>query len=134
MRPLIFAASVVAAILVGRQASAQNSPSTAERDQMAGKSLAPSDAAGPWTLERDGRSLCVITLGSEKSGQGYRVRGSDACQGALPATPAAWEPTDHGMKLVDGQGQTVIAFGRWSDSLLVSPLHGEQSLQLRRGR
>jgi Protease inhibitor Inh len=133
MRPSIFASGVAAAILLSGPAFAQNTPATAERDQMAGKPLAPSDATGPWTLEKDGMSLCVITLGREKVAQGYRLSAGDSCQHALPATPAAWTPTDHGMKLVDGSGQTVMAFGRWSDSLLVSPLHGETSLQLRRG-
>ena len=133
MRRSVFAAGAAAAILVGGPVFAQNTPATAERDQMAGKPLAPSEAAGPWTLEKDGRSLCVITLGREKSGQGYHVDAGNSCQGSLPATPAAWEPTDHGMKLVDGQGQTVMTFGRWSDSLLVASQHSEQSLQLRRG-
>lgn len=134
MNSLILATGAAAAILVSGPVLAQNSPATAERDQMAGKSLAPSGATGPWTLEKNGVSLCVITLGSDKVAQGYRLSGADSCQNALPTTPAAWAPTGHGMKLVDSGGQTVVAFGRWSDSLLVSPLHGQQSLQLRRGR
>jgi hypothetical protein len=127
MKPSILAAGAAAAILMG-------GPAVAAPDHMAGVSLAPSDAAGPWTLENNGRSLCVLTLGSEKVTGGYRVNAGDACQGGLPATPAAWEPTNHGMKLVGADGQTVMTFNRWSDSLLVSPLHGESSLQLRRGR
>ncbi|HEX4742388.1 MAG TPA: AprI/Inh family metalloprotease inhibitor [Caulobacteraceae bacterium] len=133
MRPSILATGVAAAILMSGLASAQNTTATAERDQMAGKPLALSEAAGPWTLEKDGMSLCVITLGREKIAQGYRLSTRNSCEHALAATPAAWAPTDHGMKLIDGGGQTVMTFGRWSDSLLVSPLHGEQSLQLRRG-
>lgn len=133
MNASIFAAGAVAAILMGGPAFAQNTPATAERDQMAGKPLAPAEAAGPWTLEKDGMSLCVITLGREKVAQGYRLSAGDSCQHALPATPAAWTPTDHGMKFVDSSGQTVMTFGRWSDSLLVTRLHGQQSLQLRRG-
>jgi Protease inhibitor Inh len=133
MKSSVFAAGLAAAILMSGPAPAQNTPATAERDQMAGKPLALSDAAGPWTLEKDGMSLCVITLGREKVAQGYRLSAGDSCQHALPAMPTAWTPTDHGMKFVDSGGQTVMTFGRWSDSLLVSPLHGEQSLQLRRG-
>ena len=133
MRSSIFAARAAVAVVISGPAFAQNTPSTAERDQMAGKTLAPSEASGPWTLEKDGMSLCVITLGPQKVAQGYRLSAQNSCQGALPTAPAAWLPTDHGMKLVDGSGQTVMTFGRWSDSLLVSPLHGQQSLQLRRG-
>jgi Protease inhibitor Inh len=126
MKPSILAAGAAAVLLRGVAIAAP--------DHMAGMSLAPSDAAGPWTLENNGRSLCVLTLGSEKVGAGYRVSAGESCQGDLPATPAAWEPTDHGMKLVGADGQTVMTFNRWSDSLLVSSLHGETSLQLRRGR
>jgi hypothetical protein len=133
MRSSILATGLAVAILMGGPASAQNTPASAERDQMAGKSLAPGEASGPWTLAKDGMTLCVITLGREKVARGYRVSAGDSCQHALPATPAAWVPTDHGMKLVDSGGQTVMTFGRWSDSLLVSPLHDQQSLQLRRG-
>lgn len=133
MRPSVLAAGVAAAILAGAPAFAQDTPPSAVHDHMAGKPLSPSDASGPWTLEKDGMSLCVITLAREKVTQGYRLSVGNSCQGALPATPAAWVPTEHGMKLVDGGGQTMMTFSRWSDSLLVSPLHGEQSLQLRRG-
>jgi hypothetical protein len=127
MKPATLAATAAAAIVMSAAA-------LAVADPMTGKPLAPSDAAGPWTLENNGRSLCVLSLGQEKAGAGFSLKGGDACQGSLPATPAAWSPTDHGMALLGSDGQTLMTFSRWSDSLLVSPLHGEQSLQLRRGR
>jgi hypothetical protein len=127
MKRSIFAAGAVAAILMGGSAAAA-------QDRMAAQPLAPPEAAGPWTLENNGRSLCVLTLGREKVSEGYRLSAGDSCQRELPATPAAWAPTDRGMKLVGPDGQTVMTFNRWSDSLLVSPIQGENSLQLRRGR
>jgi hypothetical protein len=103
-------------------------------DHDAGVPLAPSDAAGPWTLEDNGRSLCVITLGAQKVGDvGYGVRAPADCQPNLPGSPAAWTPTDHGMKLVSADGQTLLAFGRWSDSLFVTGPNSPTNLQLRRG-
>jgi len=64
------------------------------------------------------------------------LRGSDdvvkACEKHIGHAQMA--PTADGMKLVGADGQTVVAFGRWSNSLFVTSPGSGVSLQLRRGR
>jgi len=107
-------------------------PSLAQ-DHETGTPLQPQEAAGGWTLESAGRSICRVTLGQEKAGPGYAAKADAACGSALPGQPAAWQPTADGMRLVDAGGQPLISFGRWSNSLFVSRQSSGVDLQLRRG-
>ena len=102
-------------------------------DHEAGVPLAPAEAAGVWTVESGGRSICTVTLSAEKSGPGYGARASGACGDALKGTPAAWTSTGDGMALVDASGQSLIRFNRWSNSLFVSHTSSGVDVQLRRG-
>jgi hypothetical protein len=103
-------------------------------DEQAGVPLAPGDAAGVWTLEAQGRSICVLKLGAEKTRTGaYKVDAPPSCGDVLPASLAGWWPDPDGMSLVDANGQSLISFGRWSNSLLVSHRSSGVDLQLRRG-
>lgn len=128
MRPLISAAGVAAAIALSANGVA------VAADEEAGVSLAPSEAAGAWTLESQGRSICVLKLGAEKTGAGaYKLAAPANCGDALPAGVAGWSPSPDGMNLVDADGRTLIGFGRWSNSLLVSHQTSGVDVQLRRG-
>jgi hypothetical protein len=103
-------------------------------DEQAGVPLAPGDAAGAWTLEAQGRPICVLKLGAEKTRTGaYKVDAPPSCGDILPAGLAGWWPDPDGMSLVDANGQSLISFGRWSNSLLVSHRSSGVDLQLRRG-
>jgi hypothetical protein len=96
--------------------------------------LAPGEAAGSWTLESQGHSICVLKLGGEKAREGaYKVDAPANCGDALPTGVVGWTPSPHGMNLVDASGQTLIGFGRWSNSLLVSHQSSGDDVQLRRG-
>jgi hypothetical protein len=100
----------------------------AAEDNQAGTPLVPADAAGPWTVSAGGRDLCVLTLGRDRS-----VRAPTACADALPAQPTAWQTTADGMRLIGPGGAPLIAFNRWSNSLLVSHRASGVDVQLRRG-
>jgi hypothetical protein len=105
-------------------------------DAEAGVPLTPNEAAGAWTLESDGRGLCQITLGQARaraSSMVYSARASESCAGALPGPVAGWTPTSDGMALVQPDGQTLINFGRWSNSLFVAHRSSGKDLQLQRG-
>lgn len=102
-------------------------------DHEAGVPLTPAEAAGAWVLETGGHSLCALTLGTAKAPGGYAVKRAADCTGDLSAQPVAWAPTAHGMKLVGANGQTVLGFGRWSNSLFVSHRNSGDDVQLRRG-
>jgi hypothetical protein len=103
-------------------------------DHEAGVPLSPSEAAGAWTLETGGHSICVVKLGTAKvAGGAFRVEAPASCGADLPAGVAGWAPSDHGMNLVDAGGQTLIGFGRWSNSLLVSHQSSGVDVQLKRG-
>ena len=103
-------------------------------DEQAGVPLAPGEAAGAWTLESQGRSICVLKLGAEKTKEGaYKVDAPASCGDALPAGLAGWWPDPGGMSLVDANGQSLVSFGRWSNSLLVSHQTSGADIQLRRG-
>jgi hypothetical protein len=106
----------------------------AAEDNEAGVPLTPAEAAGAWTLDAGSRPACVLTLGTQKVGAGYAVKAGSDCAGVLSATPAAWLPTADGMKLVTADGQTLIGFNRWSNSLFVSHRASGKDVQLRRGK
>ncbi|HWE99299.1 MAG TPA: AprI/Inh family metalloprotease inhibitor [Caulobacteraceae bacterium] len=115
-------------------AAALASPAIAQTgDHEAGVPLTPAEAAGAWVLESGGHSLCALTLGTAKTGGGYAVKRAADCTGNLPGQPVAWAPTGDGMKLVSASGQTVLAFGRWSNSLFVAHRSSGVDVQLRRG-
>jgi hypothetical protein len=106
----------------------------ATEDNEAAVSLSPSEAAGAWTLETGGHSICVVKLGTQKlAGGAYKAEAPPNCGSDLPAGVAGWTPSAHGMDLVDADGRTLIGFGRWSNSLLVSHPSSGQDVQLRRG-
>jgi len=127
MRVWMIAAAMTGAALISLK------PAVAA-DNQAGVPLAPADAAGPWTLETGGHAICTLTLGSQKAGAaGYVVKAPPACGGALPANTAAWAPEGDGMKFVSADGQRLIGFGRWSNSLFVAHRASGEDVQLKRG-
>jgi len=128
MRPEVMAGLTAAALLAFAQAARAE-------DNQAGLPLAPSDAAGPWTLASGGRDLCVITLTARKTrGGAYAANAPATCGADLPSAVAGWQPTADGMQLVGAHGARVIGFNRWSNSLFVSHRASGVDLQLRRGR
>jgi hypothetical protein len=96
-------------------------------DNQAGTPLDPAEAAGAWTVEAGGRSLCTLTLGPDKS-----VKAASSCGSVLPGTPVNWAPTANGMNLLAADGRTLMGFGRWSNSLLVAHRSSGGDIQLRR--
>jgi hypothetical protein len=104
------------------------------RDQV-GTPLAVSDAAAQgWTLETQGRAICKVSLSAHPAGNGvYSADVPVACGQTLPAGVAGWKPVTDGAALVDAQGQVLIDFNRWSNSLLVSHRSSGVDIQLRRG-
>jgi hypothetical protein len=120
-------ASLIVCGLAGAFLLAGASFAVAE-DNEAGVPLTPAEAAGAWTVSSGGKDLCVLTLGA-----GHTAKISQSCGDAIPAGPTAWAPTRDGMQLTDAQGQPVIAFHRWSNSLFVSHRASGVDIQLRRG-
>jgi hypothetical protein len=103
-------------------------------DNQAGLPLSPADAAGAWTLESAGASICTVKLSAQKAGSaGFRVDAPAACDQVLPAGAVAWTPTADGMALNGSDGKVLIAFNRWSNSLFVSHRASGTDLQLKRG-
>jgi len=127
-----FAAMGLVTALFGGEAAAQNGLG----DDQAGIPLKPADAAAqPWTLEDQGRSLCVVRHeGVEVGAGGYKVDISPDCGGSLPAGVAAWEPLTDGAAFVGPDGRVLVHFSRWSNSLLVANRRDGFDVQLRRGR
>ena len=123
----------LAAVLSGGPVSAQDMNALA-RDQV-GMPLAPADAAAQgWTLETRGHSICKVRLGAAAVSKGvYRADVPADCGQTLPAGVVGWRPVTDGAALVDGQGQVLIDFNRWSNSLLVSHRSDGVDIQLRRG-
>jgi Protease inhibitor Inh len=119
--------------LAGGAASAQDMNAMA-RDQV-GMPLAISDAAAQgWTMETAGHSVCKVMLGAQALSKDlYRVDIPAECGQVLPGGVAGWRPVTDGAALVDGQGQILIDFDRWSNSLLVSHQSNGVDIQLRRG-
>lgn len=116
----IAAALAAAGLLAGATAAATE-------DNEAGVPLSPAEAAGPWTVESGGHAVCTLTLGAA-----HTVKAPATCGGALPASPTGWQATRDGMQLT-ANGQPVLAFHRWSNSLFVSHRASGVDIQLRRG-
>lgn len=118
--------SIIAGLAVaGLLASASTA---AAEDKEAGKPLTPAEAGGAWTVEAGGHALCTLTLGAA-----HTVKAPATCGDVLPASPTAWRATPDGMRLTAANGQPVIAFHRWSNSLFVSHRSDGVDVQLRRG-
>ena len=97
-------------------------------DQEAGVPLTPAEAAGAWTVASQGQDLCTLTLSA-----GHAVKAPLSCKEALEGDPTGWQPTKDGMQLTGANGQPMLAFHRWSNSLFVSHRTSGVDLQLRRG-
>jgi hypothetical protein len=129
MNTLTPTAALAAAILL-----ASGGAAPAVEDHETGVPLAPREAAGAWILESGGHSICVVKLGAIRAHAGaYRLEAPAGCGDALPAGLAGWTPAPDGMNLVDANGQTLVGFGRWSNSLLVSHRNSGVDVQLVRG-
>lgn len=124
-------ATLVAMLSAGLFAYA---PQAVGEDNQAGLPLAPSDAAGAWTLSSGGHDICVVTLTGRKSGAGYAAEVPGDCAADLPGSPSGWQPTADGMRFTGANGAPLTGFNRWSNSLFVSHRASGVDLQLRRGR
>jgi len=122
MRASIAATGLAAAVLLAGAAAAQTG------DNEAGVPLSPTEAAGAWTVASQGQDLCTLTLSA-----GHGVKAPSSCNDALAGNPTGWQPTKDGMQLVGANGQPMLAFHRWSNSLFVSHRSSGVDLQLRRG-
>ena len=120
MKALMLAAGLAAACAVPLAARAA--------DNDAGVPLTPQEAAGAWTISSEGQDLCTLTLTAA-----HGVKSSASCNSALPSTPTTWQPTSDGMQLMGANGQQVMTFHRWSNSLFVSHRRSGEDIQLRRG-
>jgi Protease inhibitor Inh len=124
----------VSAFLIAVAASSLAAGAAFAVDHGANVPLAPSDAAGPWTLETGGHAVCVIKLSSAKAGNaGFGLTAPATCGAALPAGVTGWVPSGNGMALTGADGQVVLSFGRWSNSLFVSHQSSGVDIQLQRG-
>jgi hypothetical protein len=101
-------------------------------DNEAGVPLSPRDAAGAWTIEQQGRAVCVVKLSSRRSGADFVLSSGPQCGDTLEGA-AGWKPTADGLAITGADGQTLIAFNRWSNSLFVSHRSSGVDLQLKRG-
>jgi hypothetical protein len=107
---------------------------SAAADNEAGVPLTPREAVGLWTVESAGHFICGVELSAQKAGQaGFAARTRPSCQGALPGQVAGWTPTSDGMALTGADGQVVLPFNRWSNSLFVSHRSSGVDIQLTRG-
>jgi hypothetical protein len=103
-------------------------------DHEAGVPLTPAEAVGTWSVESAGHTLCTVKLGAEKTrGGAYALQVPASCQGTLPDNLTGWMTTSDGMGLTGADGQTLIKFNRWSNSLFVSHTSSGIDVQLRRG-
>ncbi|HEY5409821.1 MAG TPA: AprI/Inh family metalloprotease inhibitor [Caulobacteraceae bacterium] len=102
-------------------------------DNEAGVPLAPGDAAGPWTLQSAGHTICVVHLSDQKTPAGFGMSASPQCGAALPQGASGWRPTHDGLAFTGADGQEVMSFGRWSNSLFVSHRSSAEDVQLKRG-
>jgi hypothetical protein len=129
----LFTAGLVGIVLLATPLiAAEVTPGLGDND--AGTTLTPGEAAGAWTVESDGRAICVVQLTGKAAGAaGFGIHIPTNCGGALPATSAGWAPAAHGMNLMGPGGQILVGFNRWSDSLLVSHRSSGVDVQLRRG-
>ena len=102
-------------------------------DHEAGVPLTPAEAVGAWTVESGGRNICVLNLGKDKAPGGFTAQAPAACGDALPAMIAGWAPAPGGMSFIGADGQVLIGFSRWSNSLFVSHRSSGVDIQLKRG-
>ena len=126
MKGLLIAAALTASTCAGGLALAQDQKGP--DDHEAGVPLAAAEAAGSWTVATGGRDVCQLTMGA-----GHTVKAPAECRTALTGAPTSWFATNDGMRLTDANGQTVLAFHRWSNSLFVSHRASHVDVQLRRG-
>ncbi len=132
--PTRFTSIFVTAGLIAAAVAVFDTGRVLAADHEAGVPLAPSDAAGPWTLESSGHAICVVKLSAAKSGNaGFGFTAPATCGDALPAGIAGWAPSGDGMALTGADGGVVLAFNRWSNSLFVSHRASGVDLQLQRG-
>jgi len=90
------------------------------------------DIADAWLLQAHGQVLCRLTLSGRASHGGpYHANIPADCRSALPAGATGWKPTPDGIVLVAADGEVLVAFARWSESLFVSSGPGPD-LQLAR--
>ena len=126
MKALLIAAGLAAAgLLTAGSAPAQE---TGPPDHEAGVPLTPAEAAGVWTVSSGGRDLCTLSLTAA-----HGVKAPATCADVLTGAPTAWTATSDGMALNGPNGQLMIAFHRWSNSLFVSHRASGLDVQLRRG-
>ena len=135
MKPLLIAIVLASAGAAAQaQAPARETPAkeapapTPAQDNEAGVPLSPAEAAGSWSVAAGGRDVCMLTLSAA-----HGVKAPPTCRSALTGSPTGWYPTADGMRLTDANGQTVLAFHRWSNSLFVSHRSSGVDVQLRRG-
>ena len=128
MRTVVIAAALAGAGLLAA------APGALAEDNQAGLPLAPSEAAGAWTLAAGGHDICVVTLSAKRTGAAYAAQAPTTCGADLPGSIAGWQPTADGMRFVAADGAPLTAFNRWSNSLFVSHRASGVDLQLRRGR
>ncbi len=125
--------SAITAGLCGAMLLCAPWPAHAAGDHAA-TSLAPADAAGPWTLASGGRPICVLNLNKEKiSAAGFALTVPLACGDALPNNLVAWAPSANGVSLIGLVDGSVMGFSRVSDGRLVSHRPGGEDLELQRG-
>lgn len=119
---------LVAFMLLARAALA------ADVDHETGVPLSPSEAAGGWTVEAHGHSVCMIQLSPDQAGSNfYHAQPQGDCGAVLPNGVAGWTPTRGGMALTDQNGQVLLPFDRWSNSLFVARISTGDNVQLMRG-
>ncbi|HEV7159257.1 MAG TPA: AprI/Inh family metalloprotease inhibitor [Caulobacteraceae bacterium] len=97
-------------------------------DNEAGVPLSPAEAAGIWSLESNGQTICRIALRAD-----HAARAMEPCGVALSAPPTGWTASADGMRLMDANGGALLTLHRWSNSLFIAHMPGGD-LQLRRGR
>lgn len=127
--------SSLLALCVALGATAALGQSAPASDPQAGAPLEPGDAAGQWTLSSKGGAICTLGLTSKADARGvFAAAVPQTCKEAYAMGPVtSWKPTGDGMALTAGDGRTVVAFNRWSNSLLVSKRASGADLQLMRG-
>jgi hypothetical protein len=97
-------------------------------DHEAGVPLTPQEAAGGWTVETAGHSICMIRLTAN-----FGARADGTCGETLPAGVTGWKATSDGMALIGADGSVLAPFDRWSNSLFVSHRSSGTDVQLMRG-
>ena len=88
-----------------------------------------------WTLSSKGGAICTLTLTNRPDSRGvFAVAVPQTCRDAYAMGPVtSWKPTGDGMAFTAADGRSVVAFNRWSNSLLVSERASGADLQLMRG-